>query len=109
MVEVVNLAFELFDGVGREPEFLCRQIPMYRNRPGGTAGIFQAPVFAQGGDLVRTFLADQKMHYRPFAFEQFLDKAFSYESGRSGNEVLHAGSSNGCEILTQNDFPGPQH
>ena len=85
MVEMVNLAFELFQIVRRDSQLFCRQVAKHRHRARGTG----TPVLAQRRHLVLAFLADQKVHHRALALQQFLDQPFSNKSGRTGNKVLH--------------------
>ena len=85
MVEVIDLTFELLQIVSRDSQLLCGQVAKHRygTRSTGT------PVLAQRRHLVPAFLADQKVHHRALALQQFLDQPFSNKSGRTGNKVLH--------------------
>ena len=85
MVEMVDLALERLDHVGRHAQLLLGQVAEHRHHPRRT----DAPELAQGLDLGFAFLADQEMHHRTLARKQLADQPLANESGRAGHEILH--------------------
>ena len=89
MVEMVHRALERLDRLGRDAEFLLRQVAEHRNRTRGT----DAPVLAQRLDLGLALLADQEMDHGSLARKQLANQALADESGRARHEIMHVSSS----------------
>src|SRR3569832_77480 len=60
-----------------------------RSEHGHGARRADPPELAQLADLAFAFPADQEVHDRALALEQFLDETLADEAGRPGDEILH--------------------
>mmetsp|Transcript_13045 Transcript_13045/g.52044 ORF Transcript_13045/g.52044 Transcript_13045/m.52044 type:complete len:688 (-) Transcript_13045:2028-4091(-) len=87
VVEVVDLALEAFDHVGRHTQLLAGEVPVDRDR----AGLGDPPEGQQLGQLGRAFLAHQEVDRAAAPCQQLLDEAFADEACGTGDEILHAG------------------
>ena len=85
VVEMGDLALELFDVFCADPELFAGQVAMHGNGPGRA----DAPVRSQGSHFADTFLADQEMNRGAFSLEQLLDQALADEAGGSRDEIMH--------------------
>ncbi|EWS64077.1 hypothetical protein Y695_02685 [Hydrogenophaga sp. T4] len=85
VVEVIDLALQRLDVVGAHAELLRRQVTKHRHHARGT----HAPEFAQIRHLGFARRADQEMHHRSLALQQFLDEPLADETGGAGDEIMH--------------------
>src|SRR6185312_1843064 len=105
VVEMIDLALEFFDRIGRDAELFAGEVAKHRNHP-GRAG---APELAQPGYFGLAPLSDQEINHRALALQQFFDKAFANEAGRAGDEILHGDLQFGCRILAESTRGPVQH
>ena len=87
VIEVVDLALEALDDVGRHAELLAGQVAVDGNR----ASLADAPVGEQVGQLAGALLAHQEVDRAAAPRQQLLDESLADETCGAGDEILHAG------------------
>ena len=88
VVDVIDLAGELLQVVGRDAEPLRRQIAVDRHDALAAARL--APVVEQRVELAVALGAQQEVDGGAASRQQRLDETPADESGRPGDEVAHA-------------------
>ena len=85
MIEMTDLALELFDVFAADAEFFGCEVSVDRYRPRGA----HAPIRAQRNCLASAFLADQEINGSAFSLQEFFNQAFTDEAGGSRDEIMH--------------------
>ena len=88
VIDVIDLALELLDGLGGNAELLRGQVAVHRD-DALAAGLF-APVLEQRGDLALAFGAQQEVDDGAAPGQQGLDETLADEARGSGDEIAHA-------------------
>ena len=86
VMEMVDLALELFHVLGGHAQLLGGQVAKHRNG----ARRAHAPIAAQFSHLVRALLAQQEVHHAALALQKFFDQTLADEPCGSCHEILHA-------------------